>query len=140
MKKVVILIILISLILITAIVGINVKTKSQRVAKIENEVYEKYLNSDIYGTDVISLINKATNSNESNLISKDKKGFYINNNTNSIQIDIEFITNEEEQKTQTYKMEQITKLGTSEFIKNFNEAKFKCTEKNIIQILEEYHI
>ena len=129
MKKFFIVIILILLILIASIVGINIKSKSQRVIKIENEEYEKYLNTDIYGTDVITLINKATNSNEANKISKDEKQNYINNDINSIEIEVEFITNEEKRETTTYKMEQINYLGTSEFIKNFNSAKFRCTDK-----------
>ena len=65
-----------------------------------------------------------------NNVPKDDKNFYINNNENSLQIDIEFITNEEKKETTTYKMEQIENLGTTEFIKNFNTALFKCTEKN----------
>ena len=91
MKKIFIVIILILLILIASIVGINIKSKSQRVIKIENEEYEKYLNADIYGTDVITLINKATNSNEANKISKDEKQNYINNDINSIEIECTFL-------------------------------------------------
>ena len=132
MKKGVIIAILIFLLLIiiSAAVAINIKNKTTRVISIENEAYENYLNSEIYGTDVITLINKAINNNESNKVQKDSKGYYIKNNTNSLQIDIEFITDEELEKTTMYKMEQISKLGTSEFIKNFNEAKFECTVKD----------
>ena len=90
------------------------------------------MNNEIYGTDVVTLINKAINNNESNNVAKDEKGFYINNNQNSIQIDLVMITDEEEKETKTYKMEAISKVGITEFIKNFNTAKFKCTKK-------EYH-
>ena len=38
------------------------------------------------------------------------------------------ITNEEMEKTKTYKMEKINRVGISEFIKNFNTAKFKITQ------------
>jgi hypothetical protein len=31
------------------------------------------------------------------------------------------------QENTTYKMEAISKIGISEFIKNFNTVKFKCT-------------
>lgn len=129
-------IIIISLILITiiviSIVGININSKNRKVAIKQNKEYEQYLKGQIYGTDVITLINKAISNNEYNLVSKDEKGFYIDNNKNSIKIDIVMITDEEEQETTVYKMEAIAKAGIKDFIKNFNIAKFKCT--NI-----EYH-
>lgn len=62
----------------------------------------------------------------------DEKGFYINNNQNSIQIDLVMITDEEKATTTTYKMEAISEVGITEFIKNFNITEFKCTKK-------EYH-
>ena len=54
------------------------------------------------------------------------------NNTNSIIVELVMITNEEKEKTKTYRMETIDKVGISEFIKNFNTAKFKITKM-------EYH-
>ncbi len=129
MKKGVIIIAIIFIFLISAIVAINIKNKGARMAKIENEAFEKYLNSKIYGTDVMTLINKADNKNKVNDIQKDSKGYYINNNIDSLQIDIEFITDEEKEETTIYKMEQISRLGSSEFIKNFDTAKFECSEK-----------
>lgn len=133
MKKNIIIIALILLVvIIICIVGINVNSKTNIAIKQENKEYENYLNNEIYGTDVVTLINKAINNNESNNVTKDEKGFYINNNQNSIQIDLVMITNEEKQETTAYKMEAISKVGITEFIKNFNTAKFKCTKK-------EYH-
>ena len=70
--------------------------------------------------------------NDKNRIAKDEKGFYISDNKNSIQMDLVMITNEEKGETTTYKMEAIAKVGVTEFIKNFNTAKFQCTKK-------EYH-
>ena len=133
MKKNIIIIALILLVvIIICIVGINVNSKTNIVIKQENKQYEDYLNNEMYGTDVVTLINKAINNNESNNVTKDEKGYYINNSQNSIQIDLVMITNEEKQETTTYKMEAISKVGITEFIKNFNTAKFKCTKK-------EYH-
>ena len=129
MKKSVIIISLILLIIIViCLVGINANSKTSKAIRKENSEYEQYLNSEIYGTDVITLINKATSSNENNNVEKDKKGFYINNNQNSIKIDLIMITDEEKQETTVYKMEAISKVGITEFIKNFNTAKFKCTK------------
>lgn len=129
-------VIIISLILITIIiicvVGLNTNSKIAFGIRKKNGEYEKYLTSEIYGTDVVTLINKAISSNESNGITKDEKENYISNNENSIQIDLVMITNEEKQETTVYKMEAIYKVGITEFIKNFNTAKFKCTKT-------EYH-
>jgi hypothetical protein len=105
--------------------------KKQEISK-KNGEYERYLNSEIYGSDVATLINKAISSNESNNVQKDDNNYYINNNENSITIDLVMITNEEKQETTVYKMEAISKVGITEFIKNFNTAKFECTKK-------EYH-
>ena len=133
MKKNVIVISLILLIIIViCAVCINIISKINKGVIQQNKQYEQYLDSEIYGTDVITLINKAISSNESYNVNKDKKGLYINNNENSIQIDLVMITNEEKKETKSYKMEAISKVGITEFIKNFNTAKFKCTKK-------EYH-
>lgn len=128
-KNVIILSILLLIIIIICIAGINLKSKTNRAVIKYNNEYEQYLKKeDIYGTDVITLINKATSNNEINNITKDEKGFYINNSENSITIDLVMITNETKQETTIYKMEAISKVGITEFIKNFNTAKFQCTE------------
>lgn len=133
MKKSIIIISLILLIIIViCLVGIKANSNTSKIVKQENREYEQYLDSEIYGTDVITLINKAISNNESNNVTKDEKGFYINNNKSSIKIDLVMITDEENKETTTYKMEAISKVGITEFIKNFNTAKFECTKK-------EYH-
>ena len=129
-------IIIISLILIAAIAIsvslISLNSKTSKAILKQNSEYEQYLQGTIYGTDVITLINKSISNNETSNVEKDTKGYYIRNDTNSIQIDLVMITDEEKDETTTYKMEAISKLGTTEFIKNFNIAEFKCTKK-------EYH-
>jgi hypothetical protein len=57
----------------------------------------------------------AISDNKANNIGQDEKGFYINNNQNSVQINIVMITDEEKQETTTYKMEAISKVGITEF-------------------------
>lgn len=131
-KNIVIISLILLIIIIICFVGITFNSKTSRIVKQQNKEYEQYLNSEIYGTDVVTLINKAISSNENNNVQKDEKENYINNNQNSIQIDLVMITDEEKQETTTYKMEAISKVGIAEFIKNFNTAKFKCTKK-------EYH-
>lgn len=127
-KNVLIIITFLLIIIISCIVLININSKSNRTIKKQNKEYEQYIEKEIYGTDVVTLINKAISSNENNNVPKDNKGIYISNNENSIKIDLIMITNEEKEKTTTYKMEAIYKVGIEGFIKNFNTAKFKCSK------------
>ena len=130
MKKTVTIISLILLIVIIICTFlIKLSTRTSKAVLNENMVYEQYLNDTIYGTDVVSLINKAISSNEKNNVTKDEKGLYINNTENSVTIDLIMITDEEKQETDTYKMETIYNYGMTKFIKNFNTAEFKCTKK-----------
>lgn len=131
-KNVIIISLILLMIIIVCIVMINLNSKVSNLTKKQNQEYEEYLEGTIYGTDVITLINKVSSNNELNNVEVDEKGFYINNNQNSIQIDLVMITDEEKATTTTYKMETISKVGITEFIKNFNIAEFKCTKK-------EYH-
>mgnify|MGYP004633522003 FL=1 len=132
MKKSVLLIcVILIVIIIICSVGIWSNIKKVKVQKQANIEYEKYLDKDLYGTDVATILNKATNENKQNNVEKqDEK--YIDNNINSILIDLVMITNEKKEKTKSYRMETIEKVGINEFIKNFNTAKFKITKM-------EYH-
>ena len=131
-KNIVIISLILLIIIIICFIGLTLNSKTNRGIRQQNKEYEQYLENEIYGTEVVTLINKAISSNENNKIAKDEKENYINNNQNSIQIDVVMITDEEKQETTVYKMEAISKVGITEFIKNFNTAKFKCTKK-------EYH-
>ena len=146
-KSIVIILVIILLLVIVSTIGISTKTRKLSAIKQENKQYEQYSKEEIYGTDVMTLINKAINQNDKNNVSKDEKDNYIDNNQNSITIDIIMITDEEKQETTIYKMETINKVGISEFIANFNTAKFKITKINYhnqtgrikhIQITQQY--
>lgn len=95
----------------------------QRTLQKENSVYENYLNKEIYGTDLASLINKIINHNEKNNIQKNKNGYYIENDENSITLEVKMKTIEK-----TYKMEQFYNNDITKFVENFNEINFKCVE------------
>ena len=88
----------------------------------ENKQYEEFLNKEILGTDLASLISKVVDKNEKNDVSKDEKGYYINNNQNSIKIDLKMTTIDK-----TYPMEEIYNNQITKFVQNFNLIKFKCT-------------
>lgn len=128
MKKNVLIVcglLLVVIIVCTAFISMN--SKKLAVIKQQNKEYEQYQKQEIYGTDVITLINKAIDYNQKNNVQTDETGKYIDNEKNSIIIEVIMITNEEKNKTTTYRMETINKVGTSEFIANFNTAKFKIT-------------
>lgn len=130
-KREYIIIIAVILLIIILICVFKIKENSKKAQTNirQNLQYEQYCDTEILGADVITLINKAISENEANKVTKDEKGFFINNNENSVNIEIIMITNEEKLETTRYKMETISKVGIREFIKNFGTTKFKCTNK-----------
>ena len=80
----------------------------------ENKLFESYKNQEIYGIELTTIINKAVSNNQSNEVQKDNKGIYINNDNNSINIDLKMTDNDK-----TYSMETIYNGGMN---------KFKCTK------------
>ena len=91
--------------------------------KKENYVYEKYLNKEVMGTDVATLINRAVNNNEKYNIQKDDKGNYIDDDKYCIKIFVKLQTD-----GKYYNMETIYSNNVAEFVKNFNLEDFKCTD------------
>ncbi len=92
-------------------------------AKKENEIFEYYYQKEITGTELVTVFNKAIQSNEDNMVEKDEQGRYIDNSTNSINIDIKFIDEDV-----TYNFKILTNNGTERFISNYRDIIFKCTE------------
>lgn len=125
MKKTLAILIIILLIIVAIVVyQYNLyKSRTLRTQKL-NEEYELFTNNEIVGTSLITLINKAIDSNNKNNIQLDKNNLYIENDSTSIKIEIKFLESED-----TYPMERIGKLGSEEFIKNYATATFKCTSK-----------
>ena len=92
------------------------------VSKKENIEFESYLNKEIYGTDLLTVINKAIDSNEKNEVEKDNKGIYKDNEKNSISIEVKITDNDT-----IYQMETFDKSGMQKFLANYGSIKFKCT-------------
>lgn len=128
MKQSFLLILAIIFIVICIVSGtiINIQTENREISNY-NSNYEKYLNKEIRGTEVATLINKVIDQNEKNNVQKNEKGYYIDNNRNSIKIDLKMITIDK-----TYPMEEIYNNQITNFVQNFNQIKFKC-------IKIEYH-
>lgn len=101
---------------------LNLKTENREISKYNLE-YEKYINKEILGTEVATLISKAIDQNEKNNVQKNEKGYYIENNENSIKIDLKMTTLDK-----TYPMEEIYNNQITNFVQNFSQIKFKCTK------------
>lgn len=95
-------------------------------AKRENNQFESYYNQEFYGAEVATIINKAIDNNLTNQVQKDNKGKYIENDTNSIKIDIKMLDNDT-----TYEMETLYTGGMDKFVQYYNEIKFKCTRNRL---------
>ena len=85
--------------------------------------FESYLNQEIYGNDLATVINRAVDNNSKNNVEKTNKGIYIDNEANSISIEIKFTDNDS-----VYKMETLYNSGMQNFINYYNRIKFKCTD------------
>ena len=125
MKKSFFILISITLIciLIIAFLIYNHQNAINKTKKLNLE-YESYTNNNILGSSLMTLINKAINSNEKNEVQKDEKGLYISNDINSIIIEVKFTEAEK-----IFRMEAISSLGSEAFIKNYNTMSFKCIKK-----------
>ncbi len=123
MKKILLLIITIFIIVLAIVYGLIIsKNNIQNEIKRNNKFYENYLNKEVYGTEVATIIGKAIEQNLQNEIAKDENGLFIENDTNSIKIDLKMITIDK-----TYPMEVIYNNDITLFVQNFNLISFKCT-------------
>lgn len=90
---------------------------------VDNKTYESYENKEVLGTDIISIINKATDSNKKNDIKIGEDGNYIDNGKNSIRIEIKFL-----ELDKVITMERINNVGIEKFWSNYGALSFKCTK------------
>jgi len=100
---------------------IELRAEKAQILK-DNMQYEQYLNKEILGTELATLISKVVDLNQRNDVPKDEKGYYINNEQNSIRIDLKMTTIDK-----TYPMEEIYNNKITSFVQNFNFISFECT-------------
>ena len=114
-------------IVVVIIVGISYMYLNYRTsyyeAKKQNNQFESYYEQEFYGSEVVTIVNKAFDNNLTSKVERDKKGKFIENDTNSIKIDIMMLDNDK-----TYDMETIYAGGMDKFIQYYNQIKFKCTK------------
>ena len=124
MKKIIICILSIFLIIICIVVyGVYQKNENTAQIGVDNKTYESYENKEVLGTDIISIINKATDSNKKNDIKIGEDGNYIDNGKNSIRIEIKFL-----ELDKVITMERINNVGIEKFWSNYGALSFKCTK------------
>lgn len=124
MKKIIICILSIFLIIICIVVyGVYHKNENTAQIGVDNKTYESYENKEVLGTDIISIINKATDSNKKNDIKIGEDGNYIDNGKNSIRIEIKFL-----ELDKVITMERINNVGIEKFWSNYGALSFKCTK------------
>ena len=123
MKKIIIILLVFIIVLCILLYNFNSIALDKQKISEENAEFELYLNKEIYGIDIASIINKAVDKNIKNEIQKDDKDFFIQNDENSIEIEV-YLTEGDD----VYKMEQIYKQGTEQFVQFFIDAKFKSSK------------
>ena len=124
-KTIIVIIILLILLMITIYLVSLYRNYSTREEQVITNEYVSYYNNQIQGSELISLINRTADINESNYIEKNEEKFYIENDTNSIKIYIGFTYEDE---IRTLEMERIINNGTENFMKVYSTANFICTE------------
>ena len=123
MKKIMIFRTFIIIILtLFAIKYYNFKDEYRKTKGI-NAQYESYFQKELYGTDVATIVNRAVNDNENHNVKKDSKGFYIDNNKDSIKVDVKITDN-----NTVYSMESLYGGGMTNFVNFYNNVEFECTK------------
>ncbi len=123
MKKILIFFVAVIIIIVIFLTQYSGYRKEKITIEKDNAEYEQYLNKEIYGLDLATLINKTANKNIKNEVQKDEKGIFVQNDTNSIEIEIYIKDNDT-----TYKMETFYNSGTEQFVQYYGNVYFKCSK------------
>ena len=124
MKKVVIGILLIVIIILALfITWYNQNLKQIKEVNSFNNEFEGFLDREITGVDLTTIMNKAIENNNKYEIQKDSKGAYQNNGKNSIEIIVKPTKDGD-----SYLMEAFELVGMKDFTKNFGAVIFKSTK------------
>ena len=128
MKRI-LLYILVIFIIIIAIVLVHVSDKNTQRNEISkfNVQFKQYIGQDMYGTDVLTIINKAIDSNENNKIARDENNYYVEDDSLSVKAYIILLSKNDKGdiEEKTFPMEQLEKAGLDGFVTNFNLTPFE---------------
>ena len=122
MKKIVLIFVIIIAILSSFCYIYSQKkiTKNKKIASYDK--YQKLLDTEIPGTDLASLINESIDKNKTNEVNSEN-GLYIENDDNSMIIEIKFIESDNQ-----IRGEKIYLNGIDRFIELYGSSNFKCTK------------
>ena len=124
MKKVIIGILLIVIIIVIGFgTWYNKNIQNLKEIKNFNSNFEEYIDKEITGVDLTTVINKAIENNNKQKIEKNSDGTYKNNNKTSIEIIIK-----PTKDGKSYPMEAFEKVGIREFTNSFGGVIFKSTK------------
>lgn len=116
MKKTLLIILTIMIIILAIILANYYKYKEiENTKKGFNTNYEAYLDKEIYGTEIATIINKAVDDNEKSSDDEEKK----------VKIEVKIIDFKEEK---IYNMDMLYNGGMNQFVQYYNSIKFKCTD------------
>ena len=126
MKNKILLILIIFMAILAGITYIfyNYRINLQEVQKINNE-FKSYAETQMLGTELVSVMNRVQDMNSKNEIEKNSDGLYIENEENSIKM---YIKLKYEDDYSVLEVEKILNTGIENFIKNYSTASFKCEE------------
>lgn len=96
---------------------------NKSMVNFENNPYTSIVGKNISSAELATLINKAMNKNADNEVQRDENGYFIENDENSIKIDVHFLLDDT-----ILKAEQIEKSDLNLFITAYSSAQFKCTK------------
>ena len=125
MKK--IFIFLMVILVIVFVIGFKYTSYKNEYNIIQNEnaEFDQYKDKEVYGLTVGTIINKAVDKNTKNKIEKDNNGNFIQNDENSIKVEVHMTESDKEYELQ---MEQIYNSGTEQFVQYYGNIKFKCSK------------
>ena len=123
MKKIAIFFIITILIICTISAMYITYKANYNTSRKANLSFERYLNEEVYGSELATVINRAIDKNEKNEVEKNNKGIYQNNDKNSINIEIKMLDDDT-----IYKMENFYNSGIQKFISYYGNIKFKCVD------------
>lgn len=124
MKKVIIgILLIVVIVVIIFFTWYNRNLQKLKNIKNFNSEFEGYLDRDITGVDLTTIVNKAIENNNQYDIKKNSDGMYLNDNKYYIGIIIK-----PTDEGNSYLMEAFEKVGMREFTKDFGGAIFKSTK------------
>lgn len=123
MKRTIILLSIV--VIIIGIVAFNYMNYQRQYNDIKkyNLEFEQNYQKEIYGRDLTTIINKVINNNEQNNVEISQEKKYINNDINSINIEIKITDT-----NQIYSMEALYNGGIEKFVEYYGNIQFKCTK------------